>query len=199
MCAWTSGAASTHTAAAGTSSSRSRLGAHEHVELRHRVSAGDRCVISATRAPFDVVLAEPASQDLVDVEGLVGEHVARVRVRVPALLYVIHDPTAVGHEQAAHAQGRDRRSRAVNPRVRSTTRTSHSFMMTAWCDRYTRPSCPSGGMADTMDSKSIVRKGVWVRIPPRAQFRTDCRRRAGDPGSPFRVQALPRQSLSRSR
>ena len=25
-----------------------------------------------------------------------------------------------------------------------------------------------GGMADAMDSKSIVRKGVWVRIPPAA-------------------------------
>ena len=27
---------------------------------------------------------------------------------------------------------------------------------------------PSGGMADTTDSKSVARKGVWVRIPPRA-------------------------------
>ena len=27
---------------------------------------------------------------------------------------------------------------------------------------------PSGGMADATDSKSVVRKGVWVRVPPRA-------------------------------
>ena len=27
-------------------------------------------------------------------------------------------------------------------------------------------SCRSGGMADAMDSKSIVRKVVWVRLPP---------------------------------
>ena len=26
--------------------------------------------------------------------------------------------------------------------------------------------CRSGGMADAMDSKSIVRKDVWVRLPP---------------------------------
>ena len=30
------------------------------------------------------------------------------------------------------------------------------------------PASPGGGMADAMDSKSIVRKGVRVRIPPRA-------------------------------
>jgi hypothetical protein len=27
---------------------------------------------------------------------------------------------------------------------------------------------PSGGMADATDSKSVVRKDVWVRVPPRA-------------------------------
>ena len=27
---------------------------------------------------------------------------------------------------------------------------------------------PSGGMADATDSKSVARKGVWVRVPPRA-------------------------------
>ena len=39
---------------------------------------------------------------------------------------------------------------------------------------------PSGGMADATDSKSVVRKGVWVRVPPRAPKsepaqRLDCR------------------------
>lgn len=33
---------------------------------------------------------------------------------------------------------------------------------------------PSGGMADATDSKSVVRKGVWVRIPPRALHRSSC-------------------------
>ena len=27
--------------------------------------------------------------------------------------------------------------------------------------------CPSGGMADATDLKSVIRKGVWVRVPPR--------------------------------
>ena len=27
---------------------------------------------------------------------------------------------------------------------------------------------PSGGMADATDSKSVVRKDVWVQVPPRA-------------------------------
>ena len=26
--------------------------------------------------------------------------------------------------------------------------------------------CRSGGMADAADSKSVARKGVWVRLPP---------------------------------
>ena len=30
----------------------------------------------------------------------------------------------------------------------------------------THPSGRSGGMADALDSKSSVRKGVWVRLPP---------------------------------
>ena len=29
---------------------------------------------------------------------------------------------------------------------------------------------PSGGMADATDLKSVFRKEVWVRIPPRAPF-----------------------------
>ncbi len=34
---------------------------------------------------------------------------------------------------------------------------------------------PSGGMADTTDSKSVARKGVWVQVPPRARrSRTSC-------------------------
>ena len=32
------------------------------------------------------------------------------------------------------------------------------------------PVSPGGGMADAVDSKSTVRKGVRVRIPPRAPF-----------------------------
>src|ERR1700752_1543736 len=28
--------------------------------------------------------------------------------------------------------------------------------------------CRSGGMADAADSKSVARKGVWVRLPPPA-------------------------------
>ena len=28
---------------------------------------------------------------------------------------------------------------------------------------------PGGGMADAGDSKSLVRKGVWVQVPPRAR------------------------------
>ena len=31
------------------------------------------------------------------------------------------------------------------------------------------PTSPGGGMADATDSKSVVRKGVWVRLPLRAQ------------------------------
>ena len=34
-------------------------------------------------------------------------------------------------------------------------------------DTLDRPG-PSGGMADATDSKSVVRKDVWVRVPPRA-------------------------------
>lgn len=34
-------------------------------------------------------------------------------------------------------------------------------------DTLFRPG-PSGGMADATDSKSVVRKDVWVRLPPRA-------------------------------
>ena len=34
--------------------------------------------------------------------------------------------------------------------------------------RFILLNCRSGGMADAMDSKSIVLNGVWVRVPPSA-------------------------------
>src|SRR5436190_1216567 len=44
--------------------------------------------------------------------------------------------------------------------------------MATWVRAHTRTGAigpgPSGGMADTTDSKSVARKGVRVQIPPRA-------------------------------
>lgn len=34
-------------------------------------------------------------------------------------------------------------------------------------------SCRSGGMADTMDSKSIVSNDMWVRLPPPVLYRVE--------------------------
>ena len=55
-------------------------------------------------------------------------------------------------------------------------------------NRYSLDPGPGGGMADAADSKSAVRKGVWVQVPPRAP--------APPLGSPHRASPASRTTPS---